>query len=135
MSKPPVALPTSPETILVAEDEEVVRRLLVELLRRAGYHVLDAANGVLALELARAHEAPIKLLITDVAMPGMHGTELARQLGAIQPGLRILLISGYSDPARVAEIQTQPGVAYLRKPFVPKALLGQVRALLDTSAN
>ncbi|MGH9483209.1 MAG: response regulator [Terriglobales bacterium] len=132
MTKPPAELPTSPETILVAEDEEVVRRLLVELLRRAGYEVLAAANGALALELARGHETPINLLITDVAMPGMHGTELARKLGALQPGLRILLISGYSNPAQVAEIQSQPGVAYLRKPFVPKALLSQVRSLLDS---
>lgn len=119
------------ETILVAEDEEVVRRLLVELLRRAGYTVLDAANGVLALELARGYSGAIQLLITDVAMPVMTGTELARQIGAVQAGLRILLISGYSDPAQVADIQEQPGVAYLRKPFAPRALLDQVRALLD----
>jgi len=123
--------PAELETILVAEDEEVVRRLLVELLRRAGYKVLDAANGVLALELARHYREPIHLLITDVAMPVMTGTELARQIGAVQPGLRILLISGYSDPAKVADVQEQTEVAYLRKPFAPRALLGQVRALLD----
>ncbi len=127
MSETPAEL----ETILVAEDEEVVRRLLVELLRRAGYKVLDAANGVLALELARRYREPIHLLITDVAMPVMTGTELARQIGAVQPGLRILLISGYSDPAQVADVQEQTKIAYLRKPFAPRALLGQVRALLD----
>lgn len=123
------------ETILLAEDEEIVRKLVVELLRRAGYQVLAAADGQLALETARAHTGAIHLLISDVAMPAMTGLELARQIGELHPGIRILLISGYSDPAAVEDLQQQPGFAYLRKPFTPQMLLQQARSLLDgTSA-
>ncbi|MGH9394845.1 MAG: response regulator [Terriglobales bacterium] len=119
-------------TILLAEDEEVVRRLVTEILRRADYEVLDAANGAQALEKARSQTTPIDLLISDVAMPAMTGVELSRQISAMHPGIRILLISGYSDPAAVADMQDQPGFAYLRKPFAPNALLEQVRSLLQT---
>jgi len=121
-------MPTA--TILLAEDEEVVRRLVTEILRRAGYEVLDASNGAQALEKARAQTTKIDLLVSDVAMPAMTGLELARQIGAMHPGIKILLISGYSDPAAVADMQDQPGFAYLRKPFAPSALLEQVRNLL-----
>lgn len=126
-------MPVAPtlETVLLAEDEEVVRKLVVELLRRAGYQVLAAANGQLALEAAQAHAGPIHLLISDVAMPAMTGLELARRIGLLHPAIKILLISGYSDPAAVEDLQQQPGFAYLRKPFTPQTLLQQTRTLLD----
>jgi CheY-like chemotaxis protein len=126
-------MPDAPtlETILLAEDEEIVRKLVMELLRRAGYQVLSAENGQLALEAARSHAEPIHLLISDVAMPAMTGLELARQIGLLHPKIKILLISGYSDPASVEDLQQQPGFAYLRKPFTPQTLLQQTRALLD----
>lgn len=120
------------ETILVAEDEAVVQKLLLELLRREGYATLAANDGVAALELARNHTGPIQLLITDVVMPKMAGTDLARQVTALKPGIRVLLISGYSNPESVAPLQNQAGVTYLRKPFLPRTLLAEVRALLDT---
>ncbi|MGH9474717.1 MAG: response regulator [Terriglobales bacterium] len=124
---------TSPKiTILLAEDEEIVRRLVVELLTRAGYEVLAAANGVLALEVARTHRSRIHLLISDVAMPAMTGVELARQIGALHPDTKILLISGYADPAAIEELKLQAGFAYLRKPFTPQTLLQQARLLLES---
>lgn len=121
------------ETVLLAEDEEIVRRLVVELLLRAGYDVLAAANGELALETARTHPGPIHLLISDVAMPAMTGLELARQIGKLHPQIKILLVSGYSDPAAIDDLKKQAGFAYLRKPFTPQMLLEQARILLEVS--
>lgn len=119
------------ETVLLAEDEEIVRRLVVELLLRAGYDVLAAANGELALETARTYPGPIHLLISDVAMPAMTGLELARQIGKLHPQIKILLVSGYSDPAAIDDLKKQAGFAYLRKPFTPQMLLEQARTLLE----
>lgn len=118
------------ETVLVAEDEGEVRRFLATLLRGAGYDVLEAANGALALTAARGFAGPIRLLVTDVVMPVMTGTELARQFLADRPQARVLFISGYSDPAAIAEIQTLAGAEYLGKPFSPRELLSRVRTLL-----
>ncbi|MGH9413672.1 MAG: response regulator [Terriglobales bacterium] len=121
----------SRETVLLAEDEEIVRRLVVELLLRAGYEVLAAANGAVALETARTYSGPIHLLISDVAMPAMTGLELARQIGQLHPQIKILLVSGYSDPAAIDDLKQQAGFAYMRKPFTPQMLLEQARTLLD----
>ncbi|TAN24591.1 MAG: response regulator [Acidobacteria bacterium] len=121
------------ETVLLAEDEEIVRRLVVELLLRAGFQVLAAANGELALETARTYAGPIHLLISDVAMPAMTGLELARRIGNLYPQIKILLVSGYSDPAAIDDLKQQAGFAYLRKPFTPQMLLEQARALLEVS--
>ena len=123
------------ETVLLAEDEAVVRKLMMELLRRAGYEVLAAENGALALETAKAHGGRIHLLISDVAMPTMTGVDLARAIGELHPGIRILLVSGYSDPAAVETMRGQPGFAYMRKPFAPQTLMKEVRALLDQTAD
>lgn len=125
-----VASPCTRVTVLVAEDESEVRRFLATLLRGAGYQVLEAANGVLALAAAQAHPEPIHLLITDVVMPVMTGTELARHFLSASPAARVLFISGYSDPAAMAEIQTMSGAEYLGKPFSARDLLSRVRALL-----
>lgn len=123
-------LPRRPVTILVAEDEEEVRRFLVKLLRGAGYQVLEAGNGALALAAAQAHAGTIELLVTDVVMPVMMGTELARRFVSERSGARVLFISGYSDPAARAEIKTMAGAEYLGKPFSPRELLERVRVLL-----
>lgn len=120
----------SPVTILLAEDEEPVRRLLVELLRSAGYRVLAAASGVEALSLAAAHPDPIALLVTDVAMPVMNGAELARRLLEQHADARVLFISGYSQVGALDELADKPGFQYLRKPFTPRGLLQRVREIL-----
>ncbi len=121
------SVPRGSETILVAEDDEVLRTLLQISLESCGYTVLASASGPAALELAERHGESIALLVSDVTMPGMEGPELARRLAAIRPGLRVLLLSGYSqDPALL-----DAGVDFLQKPFRPSALVAKVRGILD----
>jgi len=121
------SVPRGSETILVAEDDEVLRTLLQIALASCGYTVLASASGPAALALAERHAEPIALLVSDVTMPGMEGPELARRLLAIRPGLRVLLLSGYSrDPAVL-----DAGVEFLQKPFRPSALVAEVRRILD----
>lgn len=122
------SVPRGSETILVAENDEVLRTLLQISLESCGYTVLASASGPAALELARRHGEPIALLVSDVTMPGMEGSELARRLAATRPGLRVLLLSGYSqdDPALL-----DSGVDLLQKPFRPSALVAKVRGILD----
>ena len=117
------------ETILLAEDEEGVRRLAVETLQRRGYRVLEAANGEEALQRAAAHDGTIHLLISDVVMPGLKGPELASRLRMRQPGIRVLLISGYA--ADVVTPHDLKESMLLSKPFSPAALTRAVRAVLD----
>jgi PAS domain S-box-containing protein len=116
------------ETILLAEDEPLVRRFTRGILERQGYAVLEASNGSEALALARRHRGPIHLLLTDITMPSMGGVELAEKLSSEYRGLAILFMSGCAD-------QTLPRrgalEACLEKPFTSSALLAQTRALLD----
>ncbi|MHC4716387.1 MAG: response regulator, partial [Planctomycetota bacterium] len=119
------------ETILLVEDEEGVRRLLVDLLGREGYHVLAASGGPEALAAAAEHAGPIRVLLTDVVMPDLSGTELARRLKAERPEMEVLFMTGYADdvaePSELAEL----GAAVLPKPFGPEALIRAVRDVLD----
>jgi two-component system, cell cycle sensor histidine kinase and response regulator CckA len=117
-------------TILVAEDDDAVRAIACETLTRAGYDVLSAANGVAALAVAAAHDAPIDLLITDVIMPGMNGRELADALSGRRPGLRVLFASGYSDNVLLDQGALAPGVTLLDKPFTPAALAAKAAEVL-----
>ncbi|MGH9480478.1 MAG: PAS domain S-box protein [Terriglobales bacterium] len=112
------------ETILVVEDEDDLRRLLIEVLTGRGYHVLEARRPDTALRLSRALQANIQLLITDLVMPGMRGQVLAKTLLTERPGLRVLYISGYAEPASVP-------LPFLNKPFTPEDLAQTVRQLLD----
>ena len=85
------------ETILLVEDEAIVRELTVQILESDGYQVLEAMNGTEALRIAGEHGAPIDLLLTDVMMPGMNGKELANKLRLHHPDMRVLFMSGYDD--------------------------------------
>jgi PAS domain S-box-containing protein len=131
------AAPTRPvegtETILVTEDNESVRRLVGTVLKGHGYTVLEAAEPAEALALAERHGGPVALLVTDVVMPGMSGRELARQLEAARPDLRVLYTSGYTDDAVVSHGVLEAGVAFLQKPFTPADLLRKVRAALEAT--
>jgi len=120
------------ETILVVEDEAPVRAVTRQLLERNGYTVLEAPDGAAALALVdgAAGGRHIDLLLTDVIMPGMSGRELAAQLNARRPNLRVLFMSGYTDDAVVRHGMLEPGLAYLEKPFRPTALLRKVRGVL-----
>jgi PAS domain S-box-containing protein len=111
------------DTILVVEDEDGLRRLLLEILREAGYTVLDAPHPEAALQLSRDHTQPIELLITDVVMPGLHGPALAERLLRQRPGMRVLYISGYSEPDTIP-------TPFLKKPFSPEELAAAVRGVL-----
>jgi PAS domain S-box-containing protein len=123
------------ETILLVEDEEIVRGMLAEVLRAQGYTVLEAAAGERAIEIAQHSADPIHLLITDMLMPQMNGSELAAKLLALRPGLPVLYISGYSDDEarRLGKID-QPA-EFLQKPFRPDALLAKARQILDAQKN
>ncbi|HXE32025.1 MAG TPA: response regulator [Terriglobales bacterium] len=117
--------------ILLAEDEDEVRRLVGAVLRGAGFEVVEACGGADALDRLQGPAAGLRLLITDVAMPGMSGLELARRIAAIHPAVSILFISGYSDPEAAADaIELCARAEYLRKPFGPRELLARVRGLL-----
>jgi len=128
----PVAAPAAGnETVVLAEDERLVRVLAQKVLERAGYRVLVAAGGAEALALAERNDGPIHLLLTDVVMPEMTGRELARRLTSLRPGLRVLYMSGYADEAVAQHGVLDPGTAFLQKPFTPEALAKKVRGVLD----
>jgi two-component system cell cycle sensor histidine kinase/response regulator CckA len=101
------------------------------ILSGAGYHVLAADGGHQALELAARHEGTIDLLVSDVVMPGMLGTEVAERLVEARPGTRVLYMSGYAQPVLASQGTLEPGIALLEKPFTAEDLLGAVRERLD----
>ena len=122
---------TGSETIMIVEDEPVVRRLTVRALAERGYHLLEAEDGESALAVAREHKGELQLLITDVVMPGMNGKELADRLTAERPDLRVLYISGYAEHAVVRQGVLVEGIAFLSKPFDLSELARTVREVLD----
>ncbi|THJ18934.1 MAG: response regulator [Nitrospira sp. CG24B] len=117
------------ETILLVEDEEEVRVLIRDELRKLGYRIVEARNGIEACLVATPHIEKLKLLLTDIVMPGMSGTELARHLRVIKPELKLLFISGYMDDVGIGA--GDPASAFLQKPITPEALASSVRELLD----
>lgn len=119
------------ETVLLVEDEELVRMMLVEVLKAADYNVLDARHGADALELAERHQGPIDLLVTDMTMPGFSGSELARRLAVPRPKMRVLFISGYTDVETAHWCKLNQPVQFLQKPFHPDAFLTKTRQILD----
>ncbi len=127
------------ETILLVEDDEMVREPIRTILAGEGYRVLVATSGAHALAIALRHGEPIDLLITDVVMPRLSGLEVARALIGARPGLRVLYVSGH--PERVRGLAGFPGspavgaVAVLSKPFAPETLLRTIRELLDSGAG
>ncbi len=119
------------ETVLLAEDDEAVRRLALLVLRSCGYTVLDAGDGVEAIRAAQEHRGPIHLLLTDLVMPRMSGRQLIDLLAKSRPGMRILLMSGYTDEAVPWREVPAAGVALLQKPFSTISLARKVRETLD----
>ncbi|MGV3720382.1 MAG: PAS domain S-box protein, partial [Actinomycetota bacterium] len=124
-------LPTGNETILVVEDEAMVRALVVEVLRSTGYAVLEATQGDEALQLVDQHQGPIHLLLTDVVMPRMSGPKLAESVLRRRPRAAVLFMSGYSDDALVRSGEQAADVELLPKPFGPRMLAERVRRVLD----
>jgi two-component system cell cycle sensor histidine kinase/response regulator CckA len=134
----PQATPSAPaalggtETVLLVEDEEMVRDMTREMLELSGYRVLEAPNGAAAVEAARLHDGPIHLMLTDVVMPGMSGSELALRITAARPETKVLFASGYAADATVHRgAGLEPGLAFIAKPFSPEDLARKVREVLD----
>jgi len=121
-------------TVLLVEDDEQLRRLTHRALATQGYVVLEADRGRLALDIARRHNGPIDLLLTDLVMPDINGRKLADALRAARPGLRVLFMSGYPDSAIVNHGMLEAGVAYLAKPFTTDAVARKVREVLNAGA-
>jgi len=118
------------ETVLLVEDERAVRNFVRRILENAGYHVLEAGDGIQALEVAERCEAPAHLLVSDVVMPGSDGPKLARELQRRWPGLRVLFMSGYPIDHLGAREKPLPPEMLLPKPFTHRELLDRVRSLL-----
>ncbi len=126
--------PRGTATVLLAEDEDAVRRFAARVLTRAGYNVLTAPNGQSALEVAAQYGGLIDLLLTDVVMPGMSGRELGEALLPLRPGMRLLYASGYTEDAIIRHGVSSAGTAFLDKPFTSNGLLCKVREVLDANA-
>ncbi len=122
---------TGSGVILVAEDEEAVRRLAIQILERAGYEVISAASGAEALEVARTREGPIRLLLSDVVMPGLRGPELAETLAQEGRVRRAVLISGYADGMKEGGPQGLDAWELLPKPFNSAELLATIEKVLN----
>jgi signal transduction histidine kinase len=118
------------ETVLVVEDEEIVRELVCEVLEHQGYNVLCAPDGIEALNLADGFDGDIHLLVTDVIMPHMNGHELAGKLCALRPNMKVLYVSGYSDNDIGDHGTLDPRHELLQKPFTPQTLARKIRDVL-----
>ncbi len=119
------------ETILLVDDTDAVRILARNILHKLGYVVLDARGGADALALAESFSGEIHLLVTDVVMPGMSGTEVAQRVTRLRPGIKVLYMSGYAGEGTLASGILQSGAAFLQKPITPENLGRKVREILD----
>jgi CheY-like chemotaxis protein len=127
----PPAVSGGSELILVVEDQEDVRRFAVQVLESRGYSVLSSEDAETALDLAERHANPIHLLVTDVVLPGMNGSELARRLKALRPAMQVLFTSGYSRDVIAEHGVLEQSTAYIAKPYTPGELSAKVGELLS----
>ena len=127
----PAALPGGTETVLIVEDEDMLRSLCVRILERLGYRVLQARNGDEAIAEARGYGDRIDLLLTDVVMPGMNGSELATQLVLHHPEMKVLFTSGYTENVISHHGVLADGVSFIGKPYTPSALARKVREIIE----
>ena len=127
-------VPPGQETVLLAEDEPLVRHVAVQVLRRLGYDVLEASSGAHALRIAEERrDVAIDLLVTDVVMPIMGGRELAKCFVELHPESAVLYTSGYTDDAILRHGVHEQATHFLPKPFTPSELATKVREALDKS--
>lgn len=118
-------------TILLVEDDAAVRTVAQRALSRYGYRVLTAAGGDEALRMAEEHGDRIRLLLTDIMMPGMNGVEVAAGVTRILPDVRVFFMSGYADQDLVRQGLLKPGTHFLQKPFTPRELATRVGEILE----
>jgi CheY-like chemotaxis protein len=119
------------ETVLLVEDEEVVREMASEVLRENGYHVMEAKHPEDALIMATQFDGRIHLMLTDVVMPQMSGRDLAEQITPLRPDMKVLYMSGYTDDAIVHHGVLEEGTAFIAKPFSIDGLARKLREVLD----
>ncbi|OAI54089.1 hypothetical protein AYO44_15475 [Planctomycetaceae bacterium SCGC AG-212-F19] len=119
------------ETILLVEDDDVVRALMQTVLERHGYTVMEASHGVEALAIVESYEGPLHLLLTDVVMPHMNGRQLYAQVARLRPGLKVLYMSGYTGGAIAHLGELEAEAAFLQKPFPAETLARKVREVLE----
>ena len=127
----PTDIPGGTETVLIVEDEDILRNLCVQILEQLGYRVLQARNGAEAIAEAQGYGDRIDLLLTDVVMPGMNGRDLATQLVLHHPEMRVLFTSGYTENAIVHHGVLDDEVSFLGKPYSPSSLAKKIRKVLD----
>lgn len=122
-------------TILLVDDDSIVREIASEILTMQGYHVIEAPNGHEALQRMSNGNGPIHLLLTDIMMPGMNGRELAEQLIVRQPTLRVVFMSGYNEDDLLRKGISSRSVTFVAKPFTIQSLSSAVKAVLDGQDN
>ncbi len=122
------------ETLLLVEDESAVRNSEREFLARNGYTVLEAKNGTEGLRIAREYEGIIHLLLTDVVMPNMGGPQLAEQLAAERPQMRVLFVSGYAESTILRRGVVDLRTSFLQKPFSLRTLAAKIHQVLESRA-
>lgn len=127
----PIDKPTGTETVLLVEDEDLVRDLVREILTDSGYTILAAESGEAALSICKKHEGSIDLLLTDVIMPKMGGSELKNEITKLRPGTAALFMSGYTDDSLPSRGIFDRNMAFIEKPFTPDELARKVREVLD----
>ena len=123
--------PAGTETVLLVEDEEMVRDMTREILLESGYQVLEAKHGHDALRVAEQYRGPIHLMLSDVVMPRMSGRELAEKLLPLRSEMKVVYMSGYTDDAIVHHGVLDEGMAFIEKPFTPKALALKLHEVLN----
>jgi len=123
---------TGTETVLVVEDEGIFRDLIVRILKRDGYRMLEAANGGEALMICEEHKEQIDLMLTDVIMPQMNGRKLVERTLPLHPEMKVLYMSGYTDDVIADHGVLEEGVEFIEKPFSANVLLNKVREVLDS---
>ena len=117
-------------TVLIVDDEENVRRVLQRILERAGYTVVVAQSGPEAIKLYRERGGAVDLVVLDVIMPRMGGQEVFRHLQEVDPGVKVLLSSGYSENGQAAEVLAEGARGFLQKPYDVETVLRRVRETL-----
>ena len=132
---PEIAAPGRGETILLAEDDDALRKLVKTTLEELGYNVLVASNGVEALEVEVDHEGRLDLLLSDVVMPGLGGFELSGAVKETRPDIKVIMMSGYSEDQIDMTALSEAGVPLLRKPFRPQELASVIEEVLGSGSK
>lgn len=127
-----MALPTGTETLLIVEDEDTIRTLTVRMLKPLGYKLLEARNGLEALDQCCSPDSKIDLVLCDMVMPKMSGKEFAKKLFALPNPPKLLFVSGYSSDETVQGQQVGRQIPYIAKPYTREQLAVKIRAVLDS---